>query len=137
MLNRAVLAGTGIFCFIAPLSSLAESAFFDRQLALDLAAAHVRYALRGKLGHEFGEANFRKPFYREATVSGGRTFVFIAYPSLKTSDAAFATLQYCDKTALLVAAEVGITSSFDAYRQSTLGVSRRTQVALPNVCPVE
>lgn len=123
-------------CFVAPLAVFSEPNF-DRQLALDLAASHVRYVLRGKLGEEFGEANFRKPFIKEATVKGGRRLVFIAYPSSKTSEAAFATLQYCEKSGLLVASEVGITSSFDTYRQSLLSVNRNTYVALANTCPIE
>lgn len=134
MLNHAVVAGMVFVCFTAPACALAESNF-DRQLALELAAAHVRHALRGK--QEFGEANFHKPFFKEATAKGGRKYVFVAYPSLSAADGAFVTLQYCEKTGLLVAAEVGIAGNFDAYRQSILKIDKNTHVALANACPNE
>lgn len=136
MLNRAIAAVVAVVCSALPLRAFSESNF-DRQLALDLAAAHVRYVLRGKLGQEYGEANFRKPFFRQATVKGGRMYVFVAYPSVNTAGGAFATLQYCEATGLLVAAEVGVTSSFDTYRQSMLNVNKDTHVALADTCPIE
>ena len=136
MLNRRVVVGFGIVATAASLSALAEPNF-DRQLALDLASSHVRYVLRGKLGEEFGDANYRKAFVREATVKGGRTYVFVAFPSMKTSDAAFATLQYCEKTGLLVASEVGLTTDFNTYRQSLNKINKSTYVALANACPIE
>jgi len=134
MLNRAIVAVVAIVGLAVPLHAYSESNF-DRQLALDLAAAHIRYVLRGKLGEEHGEANFRKPFFKQATVKGGRMYVFVAYPSVNTASGAFATLQYCEKTGLLVAAEVGIAGSFDANRQSILKIDKNTHVALANACP--
>jgi len=136
MLNRAIAAVVAIAGLAVPLHAYSESNF-DRQLALDLAAAHVRYVLRGKLVQEHGEANFRKPFFKQATVKGGRMYVFVAYPSVNTTSGAFATLQYCETSGLLVAAEVGVTSSFDTYRQTMLNVNKDTHVALANTCPIE
>lgn len=135
MLNRAVAAVVAIAGLAVPLHAYSESNF-DRQLALDLAAAHVRYVLRGELGQEYGEANFRKPFFKQATVKGGRMYVFVAYPFVNTASGAFATLQYCEASGLLVAAEVGVTSSFETYRQSMLNVNKDTHVALANTCSI-
>jgi len=108
---------------------------FDKELAIDLAKAYIRWELRIENQPEVGEIDFNKPFIHSATDSGGRKFVFVAFPSSTSSWGAFATFQACQSTALLVPNEASTVNTFKAYWDATKTVNSEVFVALPDTCP--
>ena len=108
---------------------------YDRQLAIELAKAYVRYELRLDRKNDVGEINFHRPFIKAATDSAGRNFVFVGFSSSKNTWGAYATFQVCESTPLLLPNDASTVKPFQAYWNDTDKVSPKVYVALPDICP--
>lgn len=122
LLHTAVAAGSPAFSF-------------NKELAIDLAKAYIRWELRIKHQPELGEIDFSHPFVHSATDRAGRNFVFVAFPSSTSSWGAFATFQACQSTPLLVPNEASTVNTFQAYWDATKAINSEVFVALPDTCP--
>jgi len=108
---------------------------YDKELAIDLAEAYIRWELRIDRQPEVGEINFRKPFIHSVTDRAGRNFVFVAFPSSLSSWGAYAIFQVCQSTPLLVPNEASTVNTFKAYWDSTKAINPEVFVAVPDACP--
>jgi hypothetical protein len=108
---------------------------YDKELAIDLAEAYIRWELRIERRPEVGEINFRQPFIHSATDRAGRNFVFVAFPSSSSSWGAYATFQVCQFTPLLIPNEASTVNTFKAYWDSTKAINPEVFVAIPDACP--
>jgi len=108
---------------------------YDRQLAIELAQAYIRWELRFPNQSEVGGIDFRKPHIHSATDRAGLNFVFVAFPSSTTSWGAYATFQVCESTPLLMPNDTSTVSTFKAYWEATKRVNPTVYADLPDVCP--
>jgi hypothetical protein len=135
MTAHRVIAILVVALALPSINASAKPRKFDQRLAVELAAAYLRFDSRREPSSALSGIDFKHPVVTTGLDSKNREFVFVSFSSDTSGGGAYATFQVCDSNPALIPADVGTVDNIVAYRADTAKVSLSVMVALESVCP--